>query len=82
MSVNLLNEVVMEIKNEAGQVFRAQFPNGVTLQECFNALKVFAEQIIAMGQENEKQAAAAQAASDQPQTSEPAAPTTPLDATA
>lgn len=58
MSINLLNEIVMEFKNEAGQVFRAQFPNGVSLQECFNALKSFADQIIAMGQENEKQATA------------------------
>jgi hypothetical protein len=62
MSINLLNEVVMEIKNEAGQVFRAQFPNGVTLQECFGALKAFADQIITMGQENEQKAQAAQAA--------------------
>ncbi len=56
MSINLLNEVVMEIKNEAGQVFRAHFPNGVSLQECFEALRTFAEKIVAMGQENEQKA--------------------------
>jgi hypothetical protein len=58
MNINLLNEVVMEIKNEAGQVFRAQFPNGISLQECFNALKTFADRIIAMAQENEQKASA------------------------
>jgi hypothetical protein len=67
MSINLLNEVVMEIKNEAGQVFRAQFPNGVTLQECFSALKAFADHIIAMGQENEQKAQAAAAAAAEPE---------------
>lgn len=71
MSINLLNEIVMEFKNEAGQPFRAHFPNGVSLQECFNALKTFADQIIAMGQENEKQAAASAQPATPEQPSEP-----------
>jgi hypothetical protein len=75
MNVNLLNEVVMEIKNEAGQIFRAQFPNGITLQECLNALQTFAHQIIAMGQENDKRAAEA-AAAQQPAVEQPAQPST------
>ena len=62
MSVNLLNEFVMEIKNEAGLAFRAHFPNGVTAQECFDALKTFAEKIVEISNENKAKQEAAQAA--------------------
>jgi hypothetical protein len=47
MSLNLRNEVVMELEN-AGKAFRAHFPAGSTYQECFDALKQFADKIMEM----------------------------------
>jgi hypothetical protein len=54
MSLNLRNEVVMEIQN-AEKSFRAHFPGGSTYQECFDALKQFAEKVLEMSKAYEAQ---------------------------
>jgi|ERR1700678_570750 len=58
MSLNLRNEIVMEVQQvdpsspeglcRTGKFFRAHFPAGATYQECFEALRQFADKILEM----------------------------------
>lgn len=61
MSINLRNEIVMEVQL-AEKSFRAHFPGGVSYQECFDALSQFANKILEMSKAYE----AAQAPAEQP----------------
>lgn len=54
MSLNLRNEVVMELQL-AEKPFRVHFPAGSTYQECFDALRQFADKILEMSKAYEEQ---------------------------
>lgn len=49
--MNLFNEVIMEIIKD-GKSFRAHFPMGATNQDCFDALRSFADKIIEISEAN------------------------------
>jgi hypothetical protein len=70
MSLNLRNEVVMELEN-AGKAFRAHFPAGSTYQECFDALKQFADKIMEMSNPSSPEGSAEASASQPTQTEPP-----------
>jgi hypothetical protein len=63
MSLNIKNEIVMEIQN-AEKVFRAHFPQGVSYQECYDFLVKCAEKIIEMSKANEAASSSAKATAD------------------
>lgn len=67
MSINLRNEIVMEVQT-AEKFFRAHFPAGASYQECFDALRQFADKILEMSKayEESQQAQQAQQAPAQP----------------
>ena len=71
MSLNLRNEIVMEVQQadpsspdglcRTGKFFRAHFPAGATYQECFDSLRQFADKILEMSKAYEESQQAQQA---------------------
>jgi hypothetical protein len=69
MSLNLRNEIVMTAQL-AEKEFRAHFPAGASYQECFDALRQFADKILEMSKAYEESQAQQPQATAQPATSE------------
>lgn len=63
MSINLRNEIVMEVQT-AEKFFRAHFPAGASYQECFDALRQFADKVIEMSKAYEESSSSAKATAD------------------